>query len=100
MEDAVIGLERARAAYDAAVQTRVFREQSLDAEQKKYASGLSTTFLVSQYQSFVAQARSTEVAARGAYAKARVALQRALGLTLDENGISVEEAYKGQMSRK
>ncbi|MGE5568971.1 MAG: TolC family protein [Rhodospirillales bacterium] len=95
VEDAVIGLERSRAAYEAAVLTRRLQEQSLAAEQKRYAVGLSTTFLLIQYQNFLAQARSTEVAARGAWAKARAALDRALGVTLEVNGISVEDAFRG-----
>ncbi len=99
VEAALVGLERSRSAYEAAVQARTLQEQSLAAEQEKFEVGLSTTFMIIQYQSFVAQARSTEVATRGAYAKARVALQRAIGRTLDENGISVDEAFRGQVSR-
>ncbi len=95
VEDAVIGLERSQAAYEAAVLTRQLQEQSLAAEQKRYAVGLSTTFLVIQYQNFLAQAQSTEVAARGAWAKARTALDRAVGVTLEANGVSVEEAFRG-----
>jgi ABC-type proline/glycine betaine transport system permease subunit len=97
--DAVIGLERSRAAYEAAVLTRQLQEQSLAAEEKRYAVGLSTTFLVIQYQNFLAQARSTEVAARGAWAKARTALDRALGVTLEANNISLEDTYNGRISR-
>ncbi|HEX8985885.1 MAG TPA: TolC family protein [Bryobacteraceae bacterium] len=99
VEDALIALERSRAAYQAAADSARYQEQSLAAEQEKFAVGLSTTFLIIQYQSQLAQARSTEVAARGAYAKARVALDHAVGLTLDRNNVSVDEAYRGQMSR-
>lgn len=99
VEDALIALQRSRAAYDAAVETRVYQEQSLAAEQERFAVGLSTTFLLIQYQSLLAQARSTEVAARGACAKARVALERATGRTLEDYGVSIEEAWRGQISR-
>jgi outer membrane protein TolC len=99
VENAVIAVERTRAAYEAAVQTRKLQEQSLASEEKRYGAGISTTFLITQYQSFLAQARSTEVAARGACGKAQVALQRALGLTLEDNGVSVEEAYQGKVAR-
>jgi outer membrane protein TolC len=47
-----------------------------------------------QYQSFVAQARSTEVAARNVYAKAKTALERALGQTLDRNNITLDTALQ------
>ena len=38
-----------------------------------------------------------EVAARGAYAKARTALERALGRTLDEHNIMIDEVYRGRI---
>ena len=89
VEAAIIALNQARTAYDAAVETRKLQEQSLAIEQEKYQTGLSTTFLVMQYQSYVAQARSTEVAARGIYAKALNALERAQGATLANNNLPV-----------
>lgn len=45
------------------------------------------------------QARSSEVAARGAWAKARNQYERVLGLTLRNHNVSVEEAVRGQVSR-
>jgi outer membrane protein TolC len=99
VEGALIALEQTRTAYDAAVEARILQEQSLTIEMEKLANGLSTTFLVLQYQSFVAQARSTEVAARGVYAKARTQLERAIGLTLEEHNIAVNEVYRNQVTR-
>lgn len=97
VEASVVALAQARAAYDAAVETRKLQEESLQIEMEKYGVGLSTAFLVMQYQSFVAQARSTEVAARDVYAKARVQLQRAVGTTLEDNGITIDEALRGRV---
>jgi outer membrane protein TolC len=97
--DALLAMQSARAAYEAAVQTRILQEQSVSVEQQKLDVGVSTNYMVIQYQTFLAQARSTELAAKGAYAKARIALERALGRTLDVNHISVSEAYRGQVSR-
>ena len=54
--------------------------------------GASTSFFVIQYQSYVAQARSTELAAKGAYIKARAALERAVGSILDDNAVSFDAA--------
>ena len=99
VEDALIALQRTRAAYDAAQETRRLQEQSLEIEHERFSSGLSTNFLVIQYESFVAQARSSEVAARGAWAKARNQYERVLGLTLRNHNVSVEEAVRGQVSR-
>jgi len=99
VESSIVALAQARAAYDAAVEARTLQEQSLAIELEKYSVGLSTTFLVMQYQSYVAQARSTEVAARDVYAKARVQLQRATGTTLEDNAITVDEGLRGKVNR-
>jgi outer membrane protein TolC len=97
--DAQVSQQQARAAYEAAVQSRVLQEQSVDVEQQKFNVGLSTNYLVIQYQNFLAQARSTEVASKGAYEKARIALERATGRILDTNHVSIDEAYQGRVSR-
>jgi len=99
VESALTSLRRSRGAYDAAVEARKLQEQSLQIEMEKYANGVSTNFLVMQYQSFLAQARSTEVAARSVYVKSKTALERALGMTLENHNISLEEALRGQVSR-
>jgi outer membrane protein len=95
IDDALIAMRRARASAQAATQARLLQEQSLEVEQAKFEVGASTSFFVIQYESLLAQARSTEVAAQSAYVKARAALQRAIGTILDENGVSVEDALKG-----
>jgi len=97
VEDALIAMRRARSSYEAAVQTRLLQQESLEAEQAKYEVGASTSFFVIQYESLLAQARSTEVAAKSAYVKARAALQRATGSILSDNRISLDAAYKGRM---
>jgi len=61
--------------------------------------GLSTNFLVIQYQSYLAQARSTEVAALDAYAKAKVQYERSAGSTLTNYNVSIDEALKGVVQR-
>jgi len=97
--DAYVALQQARASYDAAVQSRKLQEQSVEVEQVTFDVGLATNYLVIQYQTYLAQARSTEVAAKGAYAKAKVALDRATASTLEVNRLSVEEARDGHVSR-
>lgn len=96
VQDAVIAMRRAQASYEAAAETRALQEQSLAFEQTRYAEGVSTAFFVVQYESYVAQARSAEVAAKSAYIKARAALERATGSILDTYGVKVEEAMKRQ----
>lgn len=97
VEDAVIAMRRARASYEAAVQARIFQQQSLEAEQMKYEVGASTAFFVIQYESLLAQAKSTEVAAKSAYVKARAALERATGNILEAHQISFDSSVKGRM---
>jgi outer membrane protein TolC len=94
VEDALIAMRRARASWQAAVEARGLQQESLAAEQAKFEVGASTSYFVIQYESLLAQARSTEVAARSAYAKARAALQRATGTILEENQISVAAAAR------
>jgi outer membrane protein len=97
IEDALIAMRRARASAQAATQARLLQEQSLEIEQARFEVGASTSFFVIQYESLAAQARSTEVAAKSAYVKARAALQRSIGTILEENGVSVDTALKGSM---
>ena len=99
VEDALIAMRRARASYDAAVQARALQQESLDAEQAKFEVGASTSFFVIQYENLLAQARSTEVAARSSYVKAKAALQRAMGTILDESHITLESAMKGRTTQ-
>jgi outer membrane protein len=72
--------------------------QSLDAEQKKYALGASTTTLVLQNQSALAQAESTLVSAMAAYEKAQVELDRATGRLLDHSGVQISDAERGEVT--
>ena len=95
-----IGLQQARARYQAAVRNRILQQQLLDAEQKRFALGASTSFLVVQQQRNLTTAQSTEVAALVAYSNAHVALDRTLGATLKANNISIEEAQSGQVHRQ
>ena len=97
--DAYVAMQQARAAYEAAIQSRILQQQSVKVEQETFDVGLATNYLVIQYQTYLAQARSTEVAAKGAYAKAKIALDRATAGTLDVNEVSIQEAQGGRVSR-
>ncbi|MDQ2713149.1 MAG: TolC family protein, partial [Acidobacteriota bacterium] len=95
VENSVIALQTARSALNAAIESRRYQEQLVDAERDKLSVGASTNFLVIQQESYLAQARSTEVAARSVWIKARVALDRAVGNLLERNGISYEDSLQG-----
>ncbi|MGH9627855.1 MAG: TolC family protein, partial [Bryobacteraceae bacterium] len=81
VQNAVIGLQQARAQHEAAQKARVLQEQTLDAEQKKYALGASTIFFVIQAQRDLSQAQAAEVAALSTYNRARVQLDTVTGQT-------------------
>ncbi len=97
IENASIAVDVARTAYGAAVRSRVYQEQLLQAEKEKLSVGASTNFFIVQDESYLAQARSTEVVARSTYIKAKVALQRALGTLLEDSGIELDDAIRAQL---
>ena len=99
VQNAVIGVRNARAQHQAAVKARILQEQSLDAEQKKYAAGASIIYNVILTQRDLATSRQNELAAEAAYAKSQVELDRVTGQTLNNNRISLAEAYQGVVSR-
>lgn len=99
VQNAVIGLQQARVRYVAAVKARILQQETLDAEQKKYALGASTVFLVIQAQRDLSTAQGTEVQALANYSHARVSLDQALGATLKTNHVSIAEATKGLVAQ-
>lgn len=99
VQNALIGLQQARAQYQAAQKSRILQEQNLEAEQKKYALGASTIFFVIQAQRDLAAAQAAEVAALSAYNRSKVALDTATGLILKTYNISLDEALQGRVSR-
>jgi len=92
-------VQQNRASVDSAKAAVELARQSLDAEQKKYQFGTSTTTLVLQYQSQLATSESTLVNATVSYEKSRIELDRATGTLLDHHGISVDDAARGQVTR-
>lgn len=97
VENSMIALETARSALNAAIQSRITQEQLVDAEKDKLSVGASTTFLVIQQEGYLAQARSTEVAARSVWIKARVALDRSVGDLLEKYGITYDASVLEQL---
>ena len=85
-------VESAQAALD-------YNRQSLDAEQKKYRLGASTTAAVLLQQRNLSNAENSLITARAAYARERAALSQILGNTLDRYGISLEDAVTGNVKQ-
>ena len=99
VRQAQFAVEQNRASVDSARAAVDYAKQSLDAEQKKYQFGTSTTTAVLQTRSALATAESTLMSAMAAYEKSRVELERATGTLLDKNGISIDDAARGQVTR-
>jgi outer membrane protein len=99
VQNALVGLEQARARYEAAVKSRVLQDQTLAGDQKRYALGATVAFQVVQDQRDLATAHSAEVQSMANYTHARIALDQALGTTLDVSQVSIDEALKGQVSQ-
>ena len=98
VQNAVVGLEQARARYEASMKARVLQEQTLAGDQRRYALGATVAFQVVQDQRDLATAQSAEVESMANYTHARIALDQALGTTLDVNHISLSEALAGRVS--
>ena len=98
VRNAQFAVQQNRASVDSARAAVELGRQSLDAEQKKYQFGTSTTTLVLQNQSQLATAESTLVNAMVAYEKSKVELDRATGQLLDHYGISIDDAARGQVT--
>jgi outer membrane protein TolC len=93
-------LRQARLRYSAARDTRILQEQLLEAEQKKFTSGLSTFNDLIIDQRAVVTAQISEVTAMATYVRARVSLDQVMGETLEVNHISLAEGLNGRVSRE
>ncbi len=97
VQNAVIGIQQARARYEAAVQARLLAEQTLSADQRRFTLGATTPFQVVQDERDLANSQSAEVQAMANYTHARISLDQALGRTLEVNGVSITEALQGSV---
>jgi outer membrane protein len=97
VQNAVIGVQQARVRYDAAVEARKLSQATFDADKKKYDLGAGTPYQVVQDQRDLSSAQSSEAQAMANYSHARIALDQALGRTLEVNHISMAEAVAGRV---
>ena len=79
------------ASVEAAEASKVLAERNVEAEQTKFANGLSTNFLVLQIQDDLANAQLSNLQARLNYRKAIVGYRVATGTLLDELGIDIAD---------
>ncbi len=82
-------VEAAAEARESARVSRRLAEKNLDAEQKRYQNGMSTSFQVLEIQEDLSQARSREVNTITGYRKALARYHQAVGTLIEESGIEV-----------
>jgi outer membrane protein len=87
-----------RASVIAAQASRDYQAQALDAEQKRFRLGASTTANVLQQERNLATADNNLITATAVYARDRAALLQILANTLDRYGVSLTQAAAGSMT--
>jgi outer membrane protein len=98
VRNAQFDVRQNRAAVQAAQYAVDFARQTLDADQQKLKVGLTTTTAILQDASILTTSESNLVSAKAAYEKSRIELDRATGLLLDNSGIDVADATRGQVT--
>ena len=86
---AVRQVQTNRRRIDASRVARELQEASLDAEQKKFEVGMTTSYFIVQAQRDLAQARANELQAIIDYNKAIVAVERAQGTLAERSRVTV-----------
>jgi len=99
VRNGVVALQQARARLDAAVKNRALQQELFDSEQTRFRLGASTPYNVAVQQRDLISAQSAAVAAMVAYTTARVSLDQTLGITLEANHITLDEAKSGKIAR-
>ena len=99
VRNAQFDVKQNRASVQAAQYAVDFARQTLDADQQKLKVGLTTTTAILQDASILTTSESNLVSAKAAYEKSRIELDRAVGVTLDRVGVSIDDAAKGQVTR-
>lgn len=89
---AVLTAEKAR---ESAAVSRRLEEKNLEAEQKRYDNGMSTSYQVLEIQEDLSAARSREVTSITTYRLALVSYYRAVGGLLEQSGVEIAASASG-----
>jgi len=90
-----LALEQAAARYRSAAESRRLVELLLRGEEKKWQAGTSTLAAVVMARRDLADSESRELAAAAALVRGEIALDATLGLTLEKNGIRIDDVLPG-----
>ena len=99
VRNALIALQQGRAQVAAADKARTLAQQTLDAEQKKYQLGSSTSYQVVLRSRDLTAAQGTALRAQANLTEALVNFNQAMGRTLEVNHITVADALRGTTGR-
>lgn len=93
-----IGLIQGKVQVDAAHEAVRLAQESRDAEREKLQAGLSTAYNVILKERDLVSAQYTDVQVRSAYANALVAMDQAMGTTIERNGIKFDDTVTGVLT--
>ena len=99
VRNAIIALQQDRSQVAAAEKARNLAQQTLDAEQKKYQLGSSTSYQVVLRSRDLTAAQGTALRAQANLAEALVNFNQAMGRTLEVQHITVADAMRGTMTQ-
>src|SRR5580700_10349633 len=99
VRNAIITLQQDRSQVAAAEKARNLAQQTLDAEQKKYQLGSSTSYQVVLRSRDLTAAQGTALRAQANLAEALVNFNQAMGRTLEVQHITVADAMRGGTTR-
>jgi outer membrane protein TolC len=98
VRNAEYALEQTAARVEAARKSRDLAQRTFEITQKEQALGAGSTFQTMTAQRDLALAELDFVAAMTVYEKARVEVDRAIGSTLEHNGIAIQDAIDATVS--
>ena len=97
VRNAQFALQQAQARVDALQKARDLAQRTFDITEQEQKLGAKSTYDVLVAQHALAIAESNLAAAKTAYEKARVDIDRATGQTLERMGVSIADAKTGQV---
>jgi outer membrane protein len=92
VRNVITALEMNKARIATAQLSRELAQQQYDAEQRKFELGASTIRFVLEEQRNLEQMQTNEISAKVNYAKSLVDYDRALGVTLKKNNVTIDKA--------
>jgi outer membrane protein TolC len=99
VRNTLIALQQDRAQVAAASKARDLAQQTLDAEQKKYQLGSSTSYNVVLRSRDLTSAQGTALRAQANLEEALVNFNQAMGRTLEVSHITVSDALRGKVQQ-